>query len=863
MALDICDTTYGHTLTFSGTPGVDRHDNILYSPMGNHKWGRGYGLYLLDGKLITSSGNFIGPQTRLSGQPSHINFSSNEVEDRFDEPAFYIGPVTTHYGHFLVTTLSRIWAQSIHDRKKRKYIYHGTETPQQLFLCDFVREIFQALDIFEADLIRFDVPTLIKEIEVPFPAFQELSYGFDIFAKTFLDLGDRLTGSRGKEKSDGPVFLSKNHIASGVSGFLNEAEFVDSLRREGVEIVSPEMLSFPEQVTLFRSGRLIGGMYGSAFHTSLFSHRNDLIILNYESVVWTNQVIIDGLCENNTIYVYDKDSFLQEKTHRYMNNFVLGDPKELAKKFAEKMHSFTKVDAKVQKTKFAKVMQLEYKNTPEILSVDMRKAVRNKYKFSIVACARWESPYIVEWLNYYRAIGFDHVFLYCNDEKPHQLFERVMPFLGGNDPFVTFRFYRHQGQQLRMYAHFLLCDLNSSEWISFFDIDEYLRLPSNLTITDFVRKFEPNVDCILFNWVFFGPDGHKDNPGSSILTEYRRRQNALHPFTKYVARSKIFTGPKLMDVKEGHGFWHCPIDQIDQKIRVVNVLNEDMSNYYEGFPGKSTEYVNEPSRKEQILATAVVHHYAFRTEKAFQDRVDRGLGGAFDGQVIWGKIASGDKFSEFLAGLNEVEDDSLANFWSNYLKRAESTEVFEAGTSSVDSERLINSTKPGFGSTAPVSRRKRATQSSISEWSAHSSPDDDAAGAVNGLIDGTGKFHTDLDDQPWWQVDLSDLCGITEVRIFNRMEQPAVAERASKLVIEVGLKRDSLIEVYRRETDEPFGGIDGNPLIFKPTIPIPGRFVRIRLLTRNYLHLDQVEVYGEPLPNFPQPAPTLATADQP
>ena len=33
-----------------------------------------------------------------------------------------------------------------------------------------------------------------------------------------------------------------------------------------------------------------------------------------------------------------------------------------------------------------------------------------------------------------------------------------------------------------------------------------------------------------------------------------------------------------------------------------------------------------------------------------------------------------------------------------------------------------------------------------------------------------------------------------------------------------------------------------------PNIPIPGRFVRIRLLTRNYLHLDQVEVYGKALP---------------
>lgn len=35
-----------------------------------------------------------------------------------------------------------------------------------------------------------------------------------------------------------------------------------------------------------------------------------------------------------------------------------------------------------------------------------------------------------------------------------------------------------------------------------------------------------------------------------------------------------------------------------------------------------------------------------------------------------------------------------------------------------------------------------------------------------------------------------------------------------------------------------------------PTIPVPARFVRVRLLRRDYLHLDQVEVFGEALPGF-------------
>ena len=34
-----------------------------------------------------------------------------------------------------------------------------------------------------------------------------------------------------------------------------------------------------------------------------------------------------------------------------------------------------------------------------------------KHKFSLVACARWEDEHILEWLDYHKAIGFDHVYL--------------------------------------------------------------------------------------------------------------------------------------------------------------------------------------------------------------------------------------------------------------------------------------------------------------------------------------------------------------------------------------------------------------------------------------------------------------------
>lgn len=145
---------------------------------------------------------------------------------------------------------------------------------------------------------------------------------------------------------------------------------------------------------------------------------------------------------------------------------------------------------------------------------------------------------------------------------------------------------------------------------------------------------------------------------------------------------------------------------------------------------------------------------------------------------------------------------------------------------------------------------KAATQSSISAWSHVRSPTNDAAGGIDGRPDGNFGFHTDFEESPWWMLDLGSPATIREVRLFNRLDDEGIARRAARLVIEVGFRANGLSEVFRRETDELFGGVDGNPLIFRPNIPIPGRYVRIRLLTQNYLHLDQVEVYGDPLPEM-------------
>lgn len=468
--------------------------------------------------------------------------------------------------------------------------------------------------------------------------------------------------------------------------------------------------------------------------------------------------------------------------------------------------------------------------------INVKTQSQRKFRLVAVACARWETPYILEWIKYHQRAGFEHIFLYCNDDDASEMAGIVRPFCEGNNPLLTFVHYIGQGRQISMYNHFLHNYAEKCMWFGFFDIDEFVVVKEHFSVLKFLDRFDDNVSSVVFNWIFFGPNGHKTPPAVPVVEAYTRRRKHLDTNTKFLIRVRdadLFSEDKTCSRLP---FWHCPMAILRPGSKIVNVIGEDVSEYFSSWPESAQNFLQDERRCKQILSTAVVHHYAFRSERAFHDRVARGLGGSFSGQLRWKEVAEGEGFQRYLDVLNEVEDRTLADFWARYdAPDQTSNEAARAAGLLANQQRCL-------------SRCKQAAQSSISRWSRVADRGLDAAGALNGVIDGGYKFHTDLEDGPWWMVDLGEPSGVSEIRIFNRMDQQGVAERASRLAIDVGFEVGHLVEVCRRASPEPFGGADGHPLIFRPSIPIPGRFVRIRLLTRNYLHLDQVEVYGKPLP---------------
>ncbi len=141
-----------------------------------------------------------------------------------------------------------------------------------------------------------------------------------------------------------------------------------------------------------------------------------------------------------------------------------------------------------------------------------------------------------------------------------------------------------------------------------------------------------------------------------------------------------------------------------------------------------------------------------------------------------------------------------------------------------------------------------ATQSSVLPWATDKAPSACAVDALSGTPTGMPNVHTDVEDNPWWMVDLGAVFAIHEIRLYSRLDDPSSLESMTKLKIDAALPCHAFDEIFRLNAERPFGGIDGNYLSVKFDIPIIAQRIRVQLTQRRYLHLDQVFIYGESSP---------------
>ncbi|HXP61302.1 MAG TPA: discoidin domain-containing protein [Dongiaceae bacterium] len=139
-------------------------------------------------------------------------------------------------------------------------------------------------------------------------------------------------------------------------------------------------------------------------------------------------------------------------------------------------------------------------------------------------------------------------------------------------------------------------------------------------------------------------------------------------------------------------------------------------------------------------------------------------------------------------------------------------------------------------------------------------PEDDAMGGCDGVKNGQWGFHTEAQDDPWWQVDLQARLELERVVLYNRCD--AFAERNSRIRVLVSDDGQNFRQVYQHDGTVFYGYTDHRPLVVKLE-GVAARFVRLALPGYDYFHLDEVEVYAAGKPEnaaFGKPATQSSTS---
>ena len=307
-------------------PVVETCEDIYYLPYS--PWGR-WGVFDHDDRIVEASVDYMLPESVPVMQILESDRVCAEVTEVAPEAEYvYAGRLASHYGHFLVESLPRYWPL-LRGPEPRKLLVH--EAPgEDLFAAEPFATIFAALGVGREAVVSFDRPVRIPRLVLPHTSLRQNVWGHRAFEQLCRRVGAAVL-DREHRVDPRPAYLSKTRLGGGLRRIVNEAEIESVLAAEGVEIVHPETLPFPEQLALFATRRTILGTAGSAFHTSLLVRpAGRSIVLSPRPSINSNYWLFDRLGGTRTSYWFAEGTELVEDD-RFLRGFHVPDPEGAAR----------------------------------------------------------------------------------------------------------------------------------------------------------------------------------------------------------------------------------------------------------------------------------------------------------------------------------------------------------------------------------------------------------------------------------------------------------------------------------------------------------------------------------------------------
>ena len=275
-------------------------------------------------QLIADSAYFraVPKMQTLGGQPSTATVPARASHRLPPGRYFWVGPLHPHFGHFLVSSLSRLWALDRVDARAFTFLYTGDLQPAEMFATHgFVRDCFAALGIPHEQLLQVAGPLGIPDVTVAEPSFTENFGASPAYVQTLRRIRGALAPDVDDNTRTVPVYVSKMKVTQGIRTVANEDAVTDILRAKGVEIANPETLTFREQIRFWCEHQLVAGFSGCKKLCTVFGY----------SAASANQIAIDRLVGNEHLHLHAGTHMRPlGKTDNFADVLSITDPRGFA-----------------------------------------------------------------------------------------------------------------------------------------------------------------------------------------------------------------------------------------------------------------------------------------------------------------------------------------------------------------------------------------------------------------------------------------------------------------------------------------------------------------------------------------------------
>lgn len=167
-----------------------------------------------------------------------------------------------------------------------------------------------------------------------------------------------------------------------------------------------------------------------------------------------------------------------------------------------------------------------------------RRSNRSSSKSQLVAIAKNERPYVLEWIAWHQLMGFEEITIYDNGSEDGTAETLASLDKMGIIEYVPWPDVFGRRPQWSAYEHAL--DRSAAEWVAFLDLDEFFLLkPDRRGVNEWLGSFKPETGQVLVNTRWFGSSGHSTAPEGLVTENFVKcagPQNRVSRVTKHFVR---------------------------------------------------------------------------------------------------------------------------------------------------------------------------------------------------------------------------------------------------------------------------------------------------------------------------------------